>query len=206
MREGRRQKAESRRRKPVGSVGSPTHRGPRAGIPRGVVDREGSVRKQKAGQCLLPTARCPPLTVHRSLLTPAGRNSRALFINLAQAVQNQTCVAGSFDGYGEGLWCFLEFKHAAGNFDYLTKGVVRCELAGFRAYNLAVVEKNAPGLRIVAEHQRAGEPRIFNRLNRVEYADGRKIAGERGAGPDRLAFGLGGRLRLQIRMARATNC
>ena len=78
------------------------------------------------------------------------------------------------------------------------------ELAALRADDLAVIEKHAPRLRVVPEHQRARQPRVLDRLNCVEHADGCQIAGE--GGFVGLSLGRRRRLAMQLRMARAANC
>ena len=107
---------------------------------------------------------------------------RLLLIHLPEAIQNQTCITRRFNRHRKRLRGLLEFKRAAGDFDDLTKGIFGDELAAFCADDLAVVEKHAPRLRIVPEHQRAGQTRILDRLNCVEHADSGQVAGESNAG------------------------
>ena len=104
--------------------------------------------------------------------------SRFLFIHQPEAVQNQVRVTRRFNRHRKRLRGLLEFKRAGGDFDNLTKGIVSDQLAALCAHDLAVIEKHAPRLRVVPEHQRSRQSRVLDRLNCVEHADGGEVAGE----------------------------
>ena len=46
------------------------------------------------------------------------------------------------------------------------------------SFRHCVVEKHTTCLRVVLEHQDAGQSRVFNRLNRVEHTDDRQVTAE----------------------------
>ena len=73
-----------------------------------------------------------------------------LLINLPQAIQNQVCISGGFDGYRKAFGRLLKIENASGNFDDLTKGLVSSKAAALRTHDLPFVKKDPSSLRVLA--------------------------------------------------------